>query len=886
MSRLHRALLRLLPSRRRERHGAEIERVFAEQRAVARPRERLRLWVKEIAAVARVAVIERVPGRRTPLPGECRPPRIGSGWTADLTQSLRRLGRSPWYAATVIVCLGTGLAATTSALSMVNTLLFGALPGIEARETLSRVYLRGQYPPNLASRSRTMNISSLGSARFDELRTHGPAVAALAGQRMHTFVVRVGGDTVNLPGSFVSGDYFRALGTQPVAGRLLAAADEDANAPVLVVSDRFRQTYFGARDALGAVITVGGHDMQIVGVAPARFAGYRLSGLADGWVAPQIWLPLSYARGWPGLRDSEQAIDVAVRHAPGATRDAVATALAASVARMDPAPGRELSLNLKPLGHLPQTSGRELASLVAAFLVGPLVLLVIGCANVANLQLARALERTRELAVRLSLGASRGRVVRLLAIETAVVTAVALAIAWFGATTMLGSLSSILPVPAVPDWRVALLSAAVAAAVTMVAGVAPGWIVASRVHLAGLKETRQVGARFHTRLRHALVVVQVALSLALLVASALLTRVLRDATADVPAVASELLVANLNFQQSGLAESAPAEVAADLLSRFERDSRVRAAAISTATDLFLRQEVRYLRPGDDPRAVRQFANVQDVSPGFFQAFGLTPLTGRTLTATDRGTTAAVINVVLEEKLRADGGAVVGRRLVLNRYQGGTEESVPVEIVGVVPTEFKRWERPAHTPQIYLPLGDRIPVTFTFYLRADDPLAWAMPIRRAVAARDGRGVIVDVATAADRVRQEFGPVRALGIAVAWLGGVALLLAAAGLYAVVAYVVSLRTREIGVRMAVGATQASVVRLVLRQALRLVTIGAGIGVALTIPIALALRGMFVGVSAVDPLTIGPALAALGLATVLASVVPARRAARIDPVTTLKAD
>jgi hypothetical protein len=436
-----------------------------------------------------------------------------------------------------------------------------------------------------------------------------------------------------------------------------------------------------------------------------------------------------------------------------------------------------------------------------------------------------------------------------------------------------------------PDWRVGVLGASLAATATMVAGVAPGWLVSSRLRLSGLKETRQAG-RSHTRLRHSLVVVQVALSLALLVAGALLTRVMRDATADVPAVASELLVATLNFQPSGLAESAPAEVAEALASQFERDPRVRAAAVSTATDLFWRGEVRYRRPGDDPRAVRQVANVQDVSPAFFQALGLAPLAGRTLTATDRGTTAAVINVVLAEKLQADGEAVVGRRLVLTRYQGKAEVSVPVEIVGIVPTEFKRWERPAHAPQVYLPMGDRIPGTFTFYVRADDPVALAVDVRRAIAARDGRGVMVQVATAAERVRQESGAVRAFGIAVGWLGGVALLLAAAGLYAVVAYVVSLRTREIGVRMAVGATPASVVRLVFRQAIRLVAIGAVIGVALTIPIAFALRGMFVGVSALDPLAIGPALAALGLATVLASVVPARRAARIDPVTTLKAD
>jgi predicted permease len=520
------------------------------------------------------------------------------------------------------------------------------------------------------------------------------------------------------------------------------------------------------------------------------------------------------------------------------------------------------------------------------FLVGPLVLLAIGCANVANLQLGRALDRARELAVRLSLGASRGRVVRLLAIETALVAGGALGLAWAATRVILAYLSSILPVPVEPDWRVGVVAALLVVTSTMLAGVAPGWLIASRLRLAALKQTRQAGARPHARLRHALVVVQLAFSLALLVASAHFARVLYAIGADVPAVASELLVANLDFQQSGLQEAVRSELARDLLDHFSRDPRVQATALSSNFERFERSGCDYILPGDDPTRTRRSTAVWEVSPGFFEALDLVPRSGRILTASDRGTPAAVVNLALADALPVDGGLAPGRQLTVICHQSGVQQRMPVEVVGVVPNGFRRWDRAVHTPYIYLPLGNRLPTVFTFYIRAIDPVPLAMPLRRAVAARDGRGIMVDLSTAAERVHDESRPVRALAITAASIGAIALLLAAAGLYATVAHMVSLRTREIGVRMAIGATPGSVMRLVGRQVLRLSVIGIGMGLAIAVPIGFVMRSVFIGMSPLDPFAMLPALGALGAAALVASLIPARRAASVDPVSALRAD
>jgi putative ABC transport system permease protein len=875
---LHHTLLRLLPRDRRDRYGADISRVFAEQRASATVTERITLWAKETGAILLVAIRERWPRRHRHSRSARR------GWSADAGSVLRQLRRSPGHALATILCLGVGIAATISVYSILNTLLFGPLPGIEDRSTVSRVFFRSPV------HGAWMN--ALRPEQFDLLRAHGPSIASIAGHIAQTFPVRVGGEVINARGGFVSGDYFKTFGTSPVTGRLLTPEDEAAREPSIVVGERFWRLHLGGSDDVpGRVVTIAGRDLRIVGVAPSGFPGFDISGLSEGWTAPEVWLPLSLARGWPGRVEDELSIGVAVRHAAGAERADVVRHLRVSAAQFgvvgtfgkpDPA--------AVPLGQGPNDSPAEIAGIIALMLAGPFSLLAIGCANVANLQLARSLERTRELSVRLSLGATRARIVRLLALESAILAIGAVGAAWLAVHVLLRYVSGVFPLPIQTDGRVLAVAAMLALIACLFSGVAPAWLVASRLQLAGLKQTPQSGARPHARLRNTLVAVQVALSLTLLVVSALLGRTFLGIAERIPSHAGEVLLANINLEQSpSLDGAAAARLARELVDLVAADPRVKAAGISSNPDIFAREEWRYLNPGDHAE-VRQFARVQQVSPGYFDAVGAAPITGRTLKGSDTGTGAIVVNAELSRLLEADGRPAVGRTLTLKRLivRRGQVEIPPVtaQIVGVVPNGFQRPDRPEPDRDVYMLLGPSLPLEFSLYLRADDASALGAPLRQALSSLEPRGSSIEVTTVLERLNRESSPIRYLGLAAGGLGMVALLLAMAGLYAVVAYVVSLRTREIGVRMAIGATRADIARLVVRQAARLVAVGTLTGLALTLPLTYALRAMFIGVSPFDPMAFIPMMIALAAVSVLASIVPARRAAGIDPVSAIRAD
>ena len=879
MTWLHRTLMRLLPLDRRNRYGADIARVFAEQRASASSAERLSLWVKEIAAILVVAVRERRPRRGGTLGS------AGGGWGADTRSVLRQLRRSPGHTITAILCLSVGIAATLSVYSILNTLLFGPLAGIEDRSGVSRVFIRSTVPGG------DIYLNAIRPEHFDFLRAHGPAIASVAGHIDETFPVRVADQVISATGGFVSGDYFRTLGTRPVAGRLLTPDDEAGQTPAAVVGETFWRLHLeGSPDAIGRVVTISGRDLQIVGVAPAGFPGFDISGLAEGWTAPELWLPLSLARGWPGMVEDQLSIDVAVRHAAGATRAQVEKDLKVSLAQMESAgPYKNLVPVAAPLGHGPQDSSADIAAIIGMLLAGPLALLAIGCANVANLQLARSLDRTRELSVRLSLGATRSRIVRLLALESALIAAGAVGAAWFGTHVLLRYVSGLFPLPIQTDWRVLGVAALLALVACLVSSVAPAWLVASRLQLAGLKQTPQSGARPHTRLRHTLVAVQVALSLTLLVVSALLGRTFLRIAERIPSDAGQVLLANISLEQSQLDEPARLRLAVQLIDQMSADSRVTAVAASSNADIFAREEWRYLNAGDTPE-VRQFARVHRVSPDYFKAVGASASAGRTLTAADAGTSAVVVNAELARRLEVDGRPAVGRSLTLKRLvvRRGQVDIPPVvaQIVGVVPNGFQRPDRPDPDRDIYMPFGPALPLNFTMYLRADDPATLGAPLRQALSSLEPRGASMESTTVLARLRQESSPIRYMGLAAGGLGVVALLLAMAGLYAVVAYVVSLRTREIGVRLAIGASRTDIARLVVRQALWLVTVGASAGLALTLPLTYSLRALFIGISPFDPVAFIPMLMALVAVSVLASIVPARRAANIDPVSAIRAD
>ena len=799
---------------------------------------------------------------------------------AGLRQSLRTVVRAPLSAATAILCLGAGMAATTSAFAVMNGILRGELPGISDRGSLSRLFIEVNW------RGQWVGLVRASVRDFEALQAHGPAVSAVAGEGPVNIAIRTDGATVSVTGAFVSGNYFAAMGTQPRLGRLIGPADDVPDAQVAVIGAAlWRRQFDDSPDVLGRVLIVGGRQFRVIGVAPERFTGLELADIDKAVDERQIWLPLSLAASWPGV-DRSTFLKIAVRHAPGVSRDDAARDLNGLVGTLEPpmivgkpAPFR---VALREHGYGPRQWDLEAATIAGAFLIPPFVVLAIACANVANLRLARATARMHELAVRLSLGATRGQVVRLLVLESALLTAASAGVAWLLTRLVLAQFGDFFPMPVSPDLVVLAFVIVVAGVAVLASGLWPAWRVASALQASGLRQTAQSGGLGHSRLRNVLVGAQVALSIGLLTIGALSLRTLVAAGDRAAETTRDLVVANINLEQAGYDAPAALRFGDALLERLQSDARVQHAGLADVR-LFLEREQFYSRPGEAD-STRRFAMVAFVTPDWFGAAGLRPLSGRLFTTTDRTAQVAVINETLARALESAGGPAVGATLRTTGFNANSPAPVTATVIGIVTDAVRRPNQIRPQPAVYLPLGLNPSLTPTLYVRTANADQLVAAIRQVVSDIAPQAPWAQIQTGADVLAQETTEIRYFANAMGGLGLLALVLATAGLYAVTLYVTSLRTREIGIRVAIGAQQRDVISLILRQALTVVGTGCVVGLMLVVPIAFTMQSLFVGVSPVDPLSLGPTVALLLAAGLAAAILPALRASRIDPVRALK--
>jgi predicted permease len=727
------------------------------------------------------------------------------------------------------------------------------------------------------------------------LRRHGPGIVGVAGEAGESFSVRIGDAVIGVTGVFVSGNYFDVFGTQPAAGRLLMRADDRPNSTAVVVGYRFWQVHLGGRgDAIGREVDVNGRPMRVVGVAPRRFTGVDIAEIgAERSTTKQIWVPLSLAREMtpppsPGTSTSETLSLAVVARLAADKTPADATREFASANRSvmvaDPVRHKDFAVRLADFGRSSRDTPATIAAMVTLLLAAPLSVLALGCANVANLRLARLTARSHELAIRLALGAGRAAIVRLLTIEAALVALLAVTVGWAGAAAVLAVVSTILPWPVALDLRVALFAAALGASVTLMSGVVPAWMVIRRTTALGLKQTPQSGGVAHARLRHALVVAQIAVSLALVTMGGLFGRSLQVLQGAQPAVLDHLLIADLDLSTPGFDAPAAARYCDDLIARLAADGRVSGVGLADA-GLFRSPEIFYRVPVDAGPSRRRAAYVARVTPGWLQAMDLAPMAGRPFTAAD-GPDVAIVSETLANATapgRSPLGTVLAISTMAELASGGSR---PVRVVGVVADRPARVDWISGGAALYLPLvaDAAFPLTVTLAVRTDRPSELVGDVARTLAAIDRRAPWAQVAPASERVAQALGPTRYATTGLNALGAIALALAAAGLFAVLAYVVALRSREIGIRMALGASPGAAISLVLRHAIQLLAVGVVAGLAIAMPLALVLQGALVGISPFDPLAIGPALAVLLITTLVAATIPARRAAHVDPVRVLR--
>ncbi len=793
---------------------------------------------------------------------------------SDLRATVRQLRQSPVHIAACLLSLAVGMAICVAVFSAVNAMAFAPLPGVRDRQHL--VHIQWNDNDGRSTISEFEAIDASASATFNSVAAEGIRVLPLA----------LPAGPASKPVAFASARYFELLGTRPVAGRLLGAGDSNPGAPpAAVISEGlWRQMFGGDPATLGRLVGIGGQFFTIVGIAPAGLSGFRLRDI--GWTDaddPQVWLPLAHARRWMrGASTAAQWLTLQARLRSDVSLQAAQGELAVVGARLATnATGRTRDSQIRAFRSGLDWHDAPGDSLLAMslYLFVPLCVLAIGCANVISLQLARATERARELSVRLALGASRVQLARLLALEVVLLGAIAGAIGWRGANVLLKAMQPLFPAPLSVDRRVLGFVFILVASVISLGGIAPAWFVTRDVLSAGLKEQAAGGSR-QGRLRGFLVVFQVAACVALLFIAALAGRSLEATMPVMSAEASHTLVAEFNLTDVHPGQPRTRPFIDAVGESLRIDAAVRSAGFA---DFFGSSgSLRYWLPGDD-LSLRRITQGGFVTNDWFDSTGVTTLAGERFRIGASSQAFAIVNESFASSTGDSIGATLGRQLRIAHPENARVRLV--EIIGVVSNSMTSVDGRA-VPMVFLPMPEASPAALTLTVRANNLDGALRAVRAAVAKADPDVPVTRLESIEARYDESFKGVRAITRFGVELGFLALLLAAAGLYAVMAYAVRRRTREIGIRIAVGATLAHILALVLRQGLGLAALGVAAGAVVAIPIAFLLRAVFFGISPVDPralLTTGGLLVAAVLA---ASAVPAYRAATVDPVVALRED
>jgi macrolide transport system ATP-binding/permease protein len=808
----------------------------------------------------------------------------------DLRYAARLLLRRPALTLVTILPLAAGIGGNTVIFSIVNALLLRPLP-VGEPDRIVRVFgATGEQP---------FDVLSFPNASDFAARAKSLTSLALHNQ---TFVAEGLGDaTSSIAVEMVTGNYFSTLGLSPSLGRLLTPDDDQLETPqtVAVISDRWwRRNFGGSPGATGSTIYLNGAAFTVVGVAPARFHG------SYDALGTDVWVPLmTYSvvrprgisitsRGWGWLNATG-------RLWPGATvDDARAELNTIARALQQEFPGgstRGLAANVVPALALPEEMAPALRHVLAFALAVVGLALGAACANIANAQLAIVIGRQREIAVRLAMGATRARVLRQWLTESVLLagaaTVVGLIVALWARDALLTLrppqqfLENLGPDLAL-DWRVLTFAAASSALVTILFGGLPA-LRAARIDVTTpLKEdgSTTAGSRRRSMAQRGLVMAQVAVSLALLASASLLLRSLTAAGAFDPGVDSAGLFIAAS-DTSGLNYDAARTRA------YYRDTLARVRALPGVTDATLglvvplgdsRESRGVMIEGhtapDGSRYISTATNV--VATNYFEMMGIPIVRGRSFVESDGDDAAAVVAIVNETMARRywpDGNAV-GREL---RLGGSTP---PIEIVGVAKdlTYYSIGEAPR--PYFYVPFGPVATGSLIFHLRtshADAGLAQA--VRRELRRTDPRVRVGFAMSYAESRQLPLYPSRAMAAISSAFGLLALLLTVIGLYGVVMYAVSQRTREFAVRMALGARPRDIVAGVIRHGLVMTAVGIAGGITGAILLARLLSGFLVGVSPFDPLTLAGWAAVLVAVALAASYLPARRATKVDPAAAL---
>ena len=807
----------------------------------------------------------------------------------DLALARRQFFRRPLFAATVVATLAIGIGLNTAVFSAIDAMLLRPLPGVRNPGELVQLYR--SYPGD--------RFGSLAVPDIYDLRERTPDVLqGLAGWTFANISMTVGGEPRILMGSLVTANYFDVLGVPPVLGRTFTP-DEDRGPmshPVVVLSYGGWQRLFGGDPAIvGRQVVLNGRSMEIVGVTPEGFGG------AMPMLQPSLYVPLMQLdQIRPGSAGAlqfrgERFMNALGRVAPGIAAPRLIDGLKAAMAGLraihpDSYPDTDINVVRQAEAGIHPTMRDAQVMMSAAVMAVVSLLLLIACVNVANLFLARARDRSREMAVRLAIGGSRGQLVRQLLTESlffaAVSSVVSLGVAW---SAMQGiNQITLVGVTVTPDLRlsprVLLFTLAVTIVTAVVTGLLPAWQSARPAVIATLKSEGGSGRR-RSRAHASLVVVQMAMSVVLLVSAGLFLVNLRVAeTLDTGFDADHRLVAFVDPGLQGHDRARTDAFYTHLEERLRADARVQGVAFARALPLGLSSSDRSITiPGYQPRPDERMSIMYNsVSPGYFATLGIRLSHGRAFTDGDRADAPPVIivNQAFADRYwpgRAPPGQVV---------RIGRAKPRDFAVVGVVPTGK------------YRSLGER-PTPFMYFANAQEwtsgaavlihtsaaPETLASVLREAVRSLDPDLPVASVATLRDTLGAALLPARLGGMVIGAMGALGLALACIGLFGVVAHTVSQRTREIGVRLALGAQPGGMARRILRDGMVLVGAGGVLGLAGAAGAARLLQGVLYGASGTGMVFVTVPILLLTVAGV-AAWLPARRAAAVDPLVALRED
>jgi predicted permease len=832
-------------------------------------------------------------------------------WMLDVRYALRGFAKSPGFAALVVLALALGIGANATIFTLINQILLQPLP---VRDPERLVVIEAPGPYSGSTHSQSAALTPLSHAMFVGLRDRTEVFAGVLAHCRATVHLASGSETESVEGDLVSGSFFEVLGLQPAAGRLLTPDDDkDAGAhPVVVLGHGYWSRRFGAaRDVVGRTVAVNGHPMTVVGVAPAGFHGIEVGAPTDVYVPlamqPQVqptW-PLalgSWRMRWltavARLKDG-LAVETAQAGANVAYRQLLEEDLATMTTRSESfrARFREKQVTLLPGGRgTSELRGQSQATLLV--LMGMVVLvLLIACANVASLLLARATGRQKEIAVRQALGAGRARLVRQLLAESLLLAlaggALGLVVASYLGDLLVRALpytGAALALSAAPDAAVLGFTFGLSLLTGLVFGLAPAF-QSTRPDLAPTLKGEAgavIGGSAPLRLRRGLVVAQVSLSLLLLVGAGLFSRSLSNLSRLDPGFAPQRVLAfSVDPSRGGHA----LERRASLLKRITEELLAEPGVVSAAA-----AEVALMTNSNSSSTIRvegyESKEEEDmnpgfngVGPGFFATLGIPLRAGRDFTDADvRGAPkVAVVNETFVRYFFKDADPI-GRRFGLRR----DGDRFDYTIVGVVPDGKSASLRETPGRFIYTPYAQSETLGgVTFYVRTTgDPAALGGRARQVVRAVDPTLPVTDLKTMQAQIGESLFVERMVAALSGAFGLLATLLAVLGLYGVMSYAVGRRTREIGVRVALGAQRGDVLGLVLRDVALLVAAGLAIGLPGGYALGRAVESQLFGLDARDPLTFGLAALVLGLAALAAGYLPASRAARLDPMAALRQD